>query len=92
MDNGRSAEFIRRKDYPDKSRCYECGEEGHLSYECARNTLGRRTPPPKKIKSKKKRKHNDDDDDKHDSDVPDYFDSENSEDETLSFAIKEAVG
>ena len=24
-DNGRAAEFIRRRDYPDKSRCYECG-------------------------------------------------------------------
>ena len=24
-DNGRAAEFIRRKVYKDKSRCYECG-------------------------------------------------------------------
>ena len=24
-DNGRTTEFIRRKDYKDKSRCYECG-------------------------------------------------------------------
>ena len=24
-DNGRASEFIRRKDYKDKSRCYECG-------------------------------------------------------------------
>ena len=24
-DNGRAAEFIRRKEYKDKSRCYECG-------------------------------------------------------------------
>ena len=24
-DNGRAKEFIKRKDYPDKSRCYECG-------------------------------------------------------------------
>ncbi|XP_043482386.1 zinc finger CCHC-type and RNA-binding motif-containing protein 1-like [Leptopilina heterotoma] len=51
-DNGRSTEFIRRKDYPDKSRCYECGEEGHLSYQCESNTLGSRTPPPKKIRKR----------------------------------------
>ncbi|CBI31391.3 unnamed protein product, partial [Vitis vinifera] len=25
-DNGRAAEFIRRRVYKDKSRCYECGE------------------------------------------------------------------
>lgn len=24
-DNGRASDFIRRKNYPDKSRCYECG-------------------------------------------------------------------
>ena len=24
-DNGRATEFIRRKNYPDKSTCYECG-------------------------------------------------------------------
>ena len=24
-DNGRATEFIRRKNYPDKSHCYECG-------------------------------------------------------------------
>ena len=24
-DNGRATEFIRRKNYPDKTRCYECG-------------------------------------------------------------------
>ncbi|KAH6820611.1 RNA recognition motif and CCHC-type zinc finger domains containing protein [Perilla frutescens var. hirtella] len=49
-DNGRAAEFIKKKVYKDKSRCYECGEEGHLSYECPRNFLGprERPPPPKK--------------------------------------------
>jgi U11/U12 small nuclear ribonucleoprotein SNRNP31 len=54
IDNGRSAEFIRRKSYPDKSRCYECGEDGHLSYKCPKNALGERDPPPKKDKRKKK--------------------------------------
>lgn len=48
-DNGRAPEFIRRRVYKDKSRCYECGEEGHLSYECPRNQLGNRERPvPKK--------------------------------------------
>ncbi|KAK1378575.1 U11/U12 small nuclear ribonucleoprotein 31 kDa protein [Heracleum sosnowskyi] len=48
-DNGRAKEFIRRRVYKDKSRCYECGEEGHLSYECHRNVLGKRErPEPKK--------------------------------------------
>lgn len=53
-DNGRAAEFIRRKNYPDKSCCYECGEYGHLSYECPKNMLGDREPPPKKQKKRKK--------------------------------------
>ncbi|KAK9678544.1 hypothetical protein RND81_11G218300 [Saponaria officinalis] len=44
-DNGRAPEFIRRRVYKDKSRCYECGEEGHLSYECPRNQLGKRERP-----------------------------------------------
>lgn len=49
-DNGRAAEFIRKKVYKDKSRCYECGDEGHLSYECPKNLLGprERPEPPKK--------------------------------------------
>ncbi|KAL3649987.1 hypothetical protein CASFOL_006390 [Castilleja foliolosa] len=50
-DNGRAAEFIRKKVYKDKSRCYECGEEGHLSYECPRNFLGpRERPVAKKVR------------------------------------------
>ncbi|KAK4878788.1 hypothetical protein RN001_011294 [Aquatica leii] len=53
-DNGRSAEFIRRKNYPDKSACYECGETGHLSYKCEKNLLGERNPPPKKVRKRKK--------------------------------------
>ncbi|XP_017880359.1 zinc finger CCHC-type and RNA-binding motif-containing protein 1-like [Ceratina calcarata] len=59
MDNGRSTEFIRRRDYPNKSQCYECGEEGHLSYKCKNNTLGPRNPPLKKIRNRKKHKGGD---------------------------------
>ncbi|XP_057979222.1 U11/U12 small nuclear ribonucleoprotein 31 kDa protein [Malania oleifera] len=48
-DNGRAAEFIRKRVYKDKSRCYECGESGHLSYECPKNQLGpRERPAPKR--------------------------------------------
>lgn len=54
-DNGRAGEFIKRKEYPDKSRCYECGESGHLSYVCPKNALGDRDPPPKKERRPKKR-------------------------------------
>lgn len=44
-DNGKADEFAKRREYPDKSRCYECGEEGHLSYKCPRNVLGDKSPP-----------------------------------------------
>ncbi|KAJ4834643.1 hypothetical protein Tsubulata_020211 [Turnera subulata] len=47
-DNGRAREFIRKRVYKDKSRCYECGEGGHLSYECPRNQLGPRERPVEK--------------------------------------------
>uniref|UniRef100_A0A3P9P585 Zinc finger CCHC-type and RNA binding motif 1 n=1 Tax=Poecilia reticulata TaxID=8081 RepID=A0A3P9P585_POERE len=55
IDNGRAAEFIRRRNYTDKTKCYECGETGHLSYACPNNLLGEREPPKKKEKKKKKR-------------------------------------
>lgn len=55
VDNGRAAEFIRRRNYTDKSRCYECGDTGHLSYACPKNMLGDREPPPKKEKRKRKK-------------------------------------
>ncbi|XP_041347499.1 zinc finger CCHC-type and RNA-binding motif-containing protein 1-like [Gigantopelta aegis] len=62
-DNGRTTEFIKKKIYKDKSKCYECGDEGHLSYNCPKNLLGDRELPEKK---KKKRKWDDDDDAEHD--------------------------
>ncbi|XP_026478807.1 zinc finger CCHC-type and RNA-binding motif-containing protein 1-like isoform X2 [Ctenocephalides felis] len=52
-DNGRTKDFIKRKEYLDKSSCYECGEKGHLSYKCPINTLGDRQPPPKKSRKRK---------------------------------------
>ncbi|XP_029019953.1 zinc finger CCHC-type and RNA-binding motif-containing protein 1 isoform X2 [Betta splendens] len=54
IDNGRAAEFIRRRNYTDKTKCYECGDAGHLSYACPKNVLGERDPPKKKEKKKKK--------------------------------------
>ncbi|KAK9282826.1 hypothetical protein L1049_011049 [Liquidambar formosana] len=49
-DNGRAAEFIKKRIYRDKSKCYECGADGHLSYECPKNQLGprERPEPPKR--------------------------------------------
>ncbi|XP_061770279.1 zinc finger CCHC-type and RNA-binding motif-containing protein 1 [Nerophis ophidion] len=55
IDNGRAADFIRRRNYTDKSRCYECGDVGHMSYACPKNMLGEREPPKKKEKKKKKK-------------------------------------
>ncbi|CAG12102.1 unnamed protein product [Tetraodon nigroviridis] len=55
IDNGRATEFIRRRNYTDKSKCYECGDAGHLSYACPKNILGDRDPPKKKEKKKKKK-------------------------------------
>ncbi|XP_004516521.2 U11/U12 small nuclear ribonucleoprotein 31 kDa protein [Cicer arietinum] len=49
-DNGRAPEFIRKRVYnTETALCFECGEHGHLSYECPRNQLGSRSrPQPKK--------------------------------------------
>ncbi len=55
-DNGRATEFIKRRTYRDKSRCYECGESGHLSYRCPSNALGDRDEPVKKLKKEKKKR------------------------------------
>lgn len=101
-DNGRSSEFIRRRNYPDKSRCYECGEDGHLSYSCPNNALGEREPPPKKERKRKRKSDtrqaretlysglDDDDDWQNDGGKSDDSEEEQEEPdlETLSAAIK----
>ncbi|KAL1139537.1 hypothetical protein AAG570_006520 [Ranatra chinensis] len=90
IDNGRSAEFIRKKIYVDKSTCYECGQPGHISYKCPKNFLGERKPPPKKVR---KRKLNDTEDK---SGILNLEDSEEEYDpepdmETLSAVIRQEV-
>ncbi|KAK2724692.1 zinc finger CCHC-type and RNA-binding motif-containing protein 1-like [Artemia franciscana] len=83
-DNGRAAEFIRRREYPDKSKCYECGELGHLSYKCPKNLLGDRELPPKKRRIKAKSK-------KQEEEFTDESDGDIVEDpnfESLSTAIR----
>ncbi|KAM6896243.1 zinc finger CCHC-type and RNA-binding motif-containing protein 1 isoform 1-T2 [Lycodopsis pacificus] len=55
VDNGRATEFIKRRNYTDKTKCYECGDTGHMSYACPKNILGEREPPKKKEKKKKKK-------------------------------------
>ncbi|XP_077220094.1 RNA recognition motif and CCHC-type zinc finger domains containing protein [Tasmannia lanceolata] len=54
-DNGRAKEFIRRKIYKDKTRCYECGTTGHLSYDCPRNQLGPREKPQENPKRRSRK-------------------------------------
>lgn len=100
-DNGRTTEFIQRKIYDDKSFCYECKQEGHLSYSCPRNSLGPRDPPPKKERKRRFKER-----DSHSSLEQFYSDDEfdykmikkaniaiencatESDEETLSAAIK----
>ena len=60
-DNGRSDEFAvqqmsKKKDPNTPRRCFECGEEGHLSYECPKNSLGVRPLP---VNKNRKKKHDD---------------------------------
>ncbi|KAK0050231.1 zinc finger CCHC-type and RNA-binding motif-containing protein 1 [Biomphalaria pfeifferi] len=82
-DNGRAPEFIRRREYLDKSKCYECGAKGHLSYKCPKNLLGEREPPPKK---KKKRKF-ENEEESNDSDSNDMG-TDSVNDESLAMAIR----
>ncbi|TMW64431.1 hypothetical protein Poli38472_013053 [Pythium oligandrum] len=63
-DNGRANEFMRKRKYTPapagatapSMRCFECGEFGHVSYQCPLNVLGARDPPVHKKKLKKKKR------------------------------------
>lgn len=87
-DNGRTTEFIRRKNYPDKSKCYECGEEGHLSYKCPKNLLGEREPPPKKERKRKKNGQDGYSDEEEEEEEESDRDTEDPALDSLSAAIK----
>jgi len=83
-DNGRAADYIRRREYKDKSRCYQCGEYEHLSYNCPSNLFGDRDPPPKK--EKKKRKFDNESKEEEVSDESDI--GEDPADDSLAAAIR----
>jgi RNA recognition motif-containing protein len=55
-DNGRAGEFAKKRTYAKTKRCFECGEHGHVSYDCPRNMLGARDKPVASKKPKKKKK------------------------------------
>ena len=80
-DNGRTSEFIRKRTYGDKTRCYECGEAGHLSYCCPSNTLGDRPQPEKKPKKRKR-------EDEQEELEEEEEEEEEDDDLTLSEAIR----
>eukprot|EP01112_Ceratiomyxa_fruticulosa_P019126 TRINITY_DN620_c0_g2_i1.p1 TRINITY_DN620_c0_g2~~TRINITY_DN620_c0_g2_i1.p1 ORF type:complete len:232 (-),score=60.57 TRINITY_DN620_c0_g2_i1:59-754(-) len=54
VDNGRTKEFMKKKVYTDHSKCWECGESGHLSYKCPKNVLGDREKPKNDKKERKR--------------------------------------
>jgi len=90
-DNGRASDFIRKKEYPDKSRCFECGDIGHLSYSCPKNMLGEREPPPKKIRKRKGKKSDREEfgaDEEDDRDGDDDNQPEDLHTSSLSFTIE----
>lgn len=47
-DNGKGGEYQERRTYNSNNYCFECREEGHVSYKCPKNVLGVRDPPTKK--------------------------------------------
>lgn len=60
-DNGRGINYDRKlqdKKIVDTIRCFECGDVGHLSYQCPVNVLGERIPTIPKKSAKSKRQYN----------------------------------
>lgn len=54
-DNGKSGEYQSRRTYSTNSYCFECQEEGHVSYKCPKNVLGIRDPPAASASGTRKR-------------------------------------
>ena len=75
------------------SRCFECGELGHLSYSCPKNILGAKEPPKKKRKRKLETSKNATVEKKLKNDSEEEIDemADDFEDESLSAAIKYQV-
>lgn len=53
-NNGRATEFNTKRTYSEAQKCFECGQDGHLSYKCPSNVLGNREIPQKKSNHKNK--------------------------------------
>lgn len=94
-DNGRAPEFIRKRVYRDTDRCFECGEQGHLSYDCPRNQLGpRQRPEPKRPRRgphPHRHRHNDNDDVGGDDDDYDGG-AERFEDDNWASVVDDGAG
>ncbi|KAK7401414.1 hypothetical protein VNO78_12865 [Psophocarpus tetragonolobus] len=93
-DNGRAAEFIRKRVYRDTARCFECGADGHLSYDCPRNQLGpRQRPEPKKPRRGPHRLHdNDHNNDENGGDDSDEGGADRFEDDNWASVVDDGAG
>ncbi|CAJ2638682.1 unnamed protein product [Trifolium pratense] len=82
-DNGRAPEFIKKRVYNSETGlCFECGEHGHLSYECPKNQLGpRERPQPKKprrgLGGFRDRQEGNDDDEEEEEEEDGRFEQDN---------------
>ncbi|XP_033018581.1 zinc finger CCHC-type and RNA-binding motif-containing protein 1 [Lacerta agilis] len=91
IDNGRAAEFIRRRNYYDKSKCYECGETGHLSYACPKNMLGEREPPKKKEKKKRKKAIEEEEEEEEEEEIEGERESEEEGEDPALDSLSQAI-
>eukprot|EP00002_Diphylleia_rotans_P035812 TRINITY_DN7849_c0_g1_i3.p1 TRINITY_DN7849_c0_g1~~TRINITY_DN7849_c0_g1_i3.p1 ORF type:complete len:223 (-),score=50.95 TRINITY_DN7849_c0_g1_i3:384-1052(-) len=79
MDNGRAAEFIKKKRYENTPYCFECRETGHKSYNCPKNVLGPRekpesSKPDSRHPKRSGKKHQQSDEDEEDEQNPVFED------------------